>query len=245
MWVAGADGCPKGWLAVFRSTTGEPPRAQLFETFAEIVATGPAVIAVDIPIGLPEISERGGRTADREARKLLGRERQSSVFAAPSRAALAATSFEEACRIELRHSRPPKKVSQQIFNIFKKIREVDGFAKRHPDTIFECHPEVSFCAMNNNMPMRLAKKLSRRRNPSGLNVSGLEERSALLAQNGYTEDFVTKRIGRADEHSRDDLIDACAAAWTAERIYRKDPDLVRIPKVPDYDNHPLHMAIWA
>jgi predicted RNase H-like nuclease len=245
MWVAGVDGCPKGWLAVFRSTTGEAPCARLFDTFAEIVATKPAKIAIDIPIGLPDLSERGGRKADREARKILGRERQSSVFPAPSRSTLGASSFDHACRLELEHSRPPKKVSQQVYNILSKIREVDRLAQKLPDLVFECHPEVSFYAMNDNSPMRLAKKVSRRKNPTGLNISGLEERAAILSGNGYTHDFVTRRIGSALEHSRDDLIDACAAAWTAERIHNKADNLLRLPIEDDYDRCRLRMAIWA
>ncbi|AMN38920.1 DUF429 domain-containing protein [Rhodoplanes sp. Z2-YC6860] len=245
MWVAGADGCPKGWLVVFRSTTGDAPRAQLFKTFAEVVDTKPGKLAVDIPIGLPELSVRGGRKADREARKILGRERQSSVFPAPCRAALVASSFEEACSIELEHSHPPKKVSQQVFNILNKIREVDLFARKHPDLIFECHPEVSFYAMNRRIPMRLPKKVSRRKNPTGLNMTGLEERYEILIQHGYTREFVTTRIGSAIEHSRDDLIDACAAAWTAERIARQSSDLIQLPPDSDYDKCKLRMAIWA
>jgi predicted RNase H-like nuclease len=51
------------------------------------------VTAIDIPIGLP-----GGRprTVDGEARRLLG-PRASSVFPAPARGTLDASSYEEAC----------------------------------------------------------------------------------------------------------------------------------------------------
>ncbi len=245
MWVAGADGCPKGWLVVFRSTAGDPPRAEIFDTFAKLVAAGPAVIAVDIPIGLPLISERGGRKADREARKALGRDRQSSVFPSPSRPTIAATSFSEACEIELRNSKPPKKVSQQIYNIFDKIREVDAIARERRGFIYECHPEVCFWAMNGQAAMRLPKKVSRRKNPSGLNETGLQERCNILVRRGYDMKFLTTRIGSSAEHGRDDLIDACAAAWTAERIFKKDKSLTRLPGEPDLDPHGLDMAIWA
>ncbi|MEJ2623115.1 MAG: DUF429 domain-containing protein [Pseudolabrys sp.] len=135
MWVAGVDGCSAGWLAVFRSTNRDAPHAQIFDSFANIVAKGVAKIAVDIPIGLPETSKRGGRWADREARKMLGLDRQSSVFPAPSRATLKVSSFSEACEIEQRNSDPPKKVSQQAFNIIEKIREVDIIARQHSSLI--------------------------------------------------------------------------------------------------------------
>ena len=245
MWVAGADGCPAGWLAVFRSTVGELPHARIFPTFAELVATEPATIAVDIPVGLPKVSRRGGRHADQEARKRLGAARQSSVFPAPSRATLRATTFDEACTIEQKHSDPPKKISQQVFNILDKIREVDGLARQHPGLIYECHPEVSFLAMNSGVAMQLPKKVSRRKSPTGISGAGLEERRKHLVQCGYAEEFLTTRIGSAAEHGLDDLIDACAAAWTAERIFRNDGSLIVLPARPDPDEHNVCMAIWA
>src|SRR5438552_2673061 len=119
MWVAGVDGCPAGWLVVFRSLTDQQPSARTLETLTDVFAASeqPKLVAIDIPIGLPKISQRGGRTADTEARKVLGRDRQSSVFPTPSRPTLAAMSFPEACDIEQRNSLPSKKVSQQVFHI--------------------------------------------------------------------------------------------------------------------------------
>ena len=57
--------------------------------FADILGApeAPAIVAVDIPIGLPERSGYGGRTAENAIRPLLGM-RQSSVFSVPSRAAI-------------------------------------------------------------------------------------------------------------------------------------------------------------
>ena len=245
MWVAGVDGCPAGWLAVFRSTVGETPYARIFHTFAELIATQPAIIAVDIPVGLPKVSQRGGRQADKEARKRLGTARQSSVFPAPSRAVLRATSFEEACTIERENSVPPKKISQQVFNILDKVREVDCLARQHIGLIYECHPEVCFLAMNNGAAMQLPKKVSRRKSPTGISGAGLQERRKHLVQRGYTEEFLTKRIGSVAEHGLDDLIDACAAAWTAERIFQNDNSLIVLPTLPDPDEHNICMAIWA
>src|SRR5262249_56201559 len=55
----------------------------------EVIAgpEAPAVIAVDIPIGLPEQAGHGGRTADNMVRPFLGA-RKSSVFSVPSRRAV-------------------------------------------------------------------------------------------------------------------------------------------------------------
>jgi predicted RNase H-like nuclease len=234
IWVAGVDGCPFGWLAVFRSMTGDPPRARLFKSIKDVVAAPerPVRVAVDIPIGLSAVSEKGGRLADREARKVL-RLRKSSIFPAPSRPVLQARSAEEAREIEHRNSMPPKKLAKQVYFILPKIRELDAIAESHLGIIFECHPEVSFWAMNDRTEMPLPKKSSK----------GLADRHRILARHNYGQPFLTGRLGSHQEHSRDDLLDACAAAWTAERILKRHA--LRFPANPDLDDRGLDMAIWA
>ena len=84
--VVGVDGCPGGWVAVWRRDG--KPSVQVFAAFAALIATFPddAIVAVDMPIGLPDFSRRGGRGPEALVRPLL-RQRQSSVFSIPSRAA--------------------------------------------------------------------------------------------------------------------------------------------------------------
>jgi hypothetical protein len=62
------------------------------------------IVAVDIPIGLNEEYEAGGRFCDREARKCL-RGRASSVFPAPVRPVLAASSSRERPESRLANTR--------------------------------------------------------------------------------------------------------------------------------------------
>lgn len=68
-WVAGVDGCPAGWMVAFaRANEGEGSgglRLRVLPRFADILSAreAPAVIAVDIPIGLPAQAGRGGRAA--------------------------------------------------------------------------------------------------------------------------------------------------------------------------------------
>jgi predicted RNase H-like nuclease len=79
---------------------------------------------------------------------LLGA-RQSSVFSVPSRAALEAGDYREACGIALATSDPPRKVSRQLFMLVPKIREVDTWLHDHmadAGRVFEVHPEVAFLA---------------------------------------------------------------------------------------------------
>jgi predicted RNase H-like nuclease len=71
--------------------------SRLCTDFREVLALPerPAIIAVDMPIGLLPRPSPGGRVCDRDARKLLRRPRASSVFSPPTRAGLAALSYDD------------------------------------------------------------------------------------------------------------------------------------------------------
>src|ERR1700760_1414746 len=92
--IAGEDGCPSGWIAVVEQTETHDITAHVFETFSDLTdALDAAVIAIDIPIGL---TNRGPRQWDLDARSHLGPKRGTSVFPAPIRSALAASTYAEA-----------------------------------------------------------------------------------------------------------------------------------------------------
>ena len=61
--VAGIDGCRGGWLAVVLSGPGSPPRVALAESWPRLALARPAMIAVDMPIGL---RAAGPRAATRQ-----------------------------------------------------------------------------------------------------------------------------------------------------------------------------------
>ena len=84
-WLAGVDGCPGGWLVAFVQPRGGAVRVQIVSRFADILSAPEqsALVAVDMPIGLPERTGIGGRAAENAVRPLLGA-RQSSVFSVPS-----------------------------------------------------------------------------------------------------------------------------------------------------------------
>ncbi|WP_442958190.1 DUF429 domain-containing protein [Pinisolibacter sp.] len=185
--LAGVDGCPAGWLACLVDPAGAiPPEIRLFPRFADLLAEDVAVVAVDMPIGLPDRIGPGGRGPERLVRPMLG-ERQSSVFSIPSREAVYAgegldepAAYAAACAAALRTSDPPKKVSKQGFHLFPKIRELDRLLI--PDlgaVVVESHPEVAFTVLNDGHPMTLPKKVKNRPNPPGL-----DERRDLLARFG-------------------------------------------------------------
>src|ERR1043166_96229 len=102
LWLAGVDGCPAGWMVAFVHAAGDEVRLRVFAQFAAIATAPetPAVIAVDMPIGLPPRIGPGGRGPERAVRPLLG-PRQSSVFPVPSREAIYAATYLDACRVAL------------------------------------------------------------------------------------------------------------------------------------------------
>jgi predicted RNase H-like nuclease len=65
VWLAGVDGCPGGWIAAFVRPVGDDGALAVFTRFADVLAAAqrPAIVAVDIPIGLPERASAGGREA--------------------------------------------------------------------------------------------------------------------------------------------------------------------------------------
>jgi predicted RNase H-like nuclease len=241
LWLAGVDGCAGGWLvALLRADGGAvlPPR--VVPRFADALSLPetPAIVAVDIPIGLPERVGAGGRAAENAVRPLLGA-RQSSVFSVPSRAAIYAADYREACRVAAASSDPPRKVSKQLFNIGPKIREVDEALRAAPDRagcVFEVHPELAFWRLNGGQPLSEPKKVKSRPHQPGLAL-----RRKLLIAAGLPTGTVNTAPPKGA--GADDLLDALACAAIAQRIRA---GLARpFPDPPPRDGFGLPMAIWA
>ena len=55
-WLAGVDGCRSGWVAAFVRPTGGDARVRVVPRFADVLGApeAPTIVAVDIPIGLPQ-----------------------------------------------------------------------------------------------------------------------------------------------------------------------------------------------
>lgn len=235
--VAGVDGCRGGWIAVFAPASGAACEARLFRTFGEVISSEAGVVAIDVPIGLPEVAIRGGRAACNEARARLGA-RQSSVFSVPARAVLAATTYREACAINLENSDPPRKIAKQTYNILARIAEVDALMTPVLESrVFECHPELAFWVMNDQRPLALPKKVKSRPFPEGMVL-----RRRLLARAGLEVPPQPKAVPGIS-FGEDDLLDACACAVAARRITLGRA--ITLPADPPRDAKGLRMAITA
>ncbi len=148
-WIAGVDGCKRGWVAAFRDLETERLQCGVFDTFAGLLDSDqrPTVVAVDMPIGL---LEAGDRACDLEARSLVPG-RGSIVFPAPIRPVLALDRYEEANALTRQVN--GKGLSRQSFALVPKIREVDEELRaRKADHVWEAFPELAFVNMNDGKP---------------------------------------------------------------------------------------------
>lgn len=148
--VAGIDGCRAGWIAVRLAVEPATPRRVAFQ-FA-LAADRPALETllagidrafIDIPIGLAETD--ASRPCDRLLRRALGRGYAASVFSPPTRAAVCAESYRDAC--DRNAAATGKKISKQAWFIAPKIRQIDELLRDRPDLrdrLLESHPEWLF-----------------------------------------------------------------------------------------------------
>ncbi len=249
-WLAGVDGCPGGWIVVFARADGTVEAPRVVAHFADIVAAPerPAIIAVDVPIGLPRQSPAKGRLAESAVRPLLGG-RKSSVFRIPSRSAVYASvaaepadpreRFFHACRIARETSDDGKAFAKQGFYILDKVVEIDTMLRGDPalaQRVFETHPELAFYRMNGERALGEPKKLK-----SSVYPPGMALRRDLLTGAGIPGALLDGRPPHGA--AEDDMIDAYACLVTAMNIYARRAR--SYPDAPPRDEHGLPMAIWA
>ncbi len=221
-------------LAAMSSSSEQPLRvtAHRCASFGEVLALPekPVLLAVDMPIGLLDRPLPGGRLCDREARKLLGRPRASSVFTPPARPGLAAQDYSDVFRVN------GVGMSKEAFNILPKTREVDqAIAASDQKRVFEAHPELAFSALA-GAPMRHNKKTA----------EGRRERVRLLRRifgRAFQDPLRLRLEHGAAKVAFDDVIDAYVLAHVAGRIRRRSA--VRLPSAePQRDKRGLRMEIW-
>jgi predicted RNase H-like nuclease len=198
---------------------------ELFDSLIDVLDYRPSfeIIALGCNIGLPEKPQPGGRTCDREARRLLGFARGGAIFSAPARIALKATTYDTASRLN-------GGIGSAAYKILPRIAEVDDAIEPYwQRTVFEAQPELSFYQLNGDVPMHHAKRTHR----------GQAERRALLERRiqGVSQ-IIDARVRGARRHH---LYDAAAVLWTARRIAGRAVN--RVPEDPEWDDKGLRMEI--
>jgi predicted RNase H-like nuclease len=197
--------------------------AEIGSLVGEAAADGPlAVIAVDIPIGLPDT---GRRQADILTRKKVG-PLWPSVFMTPVRAALEAADYATAAGLSRRLA--GEGISRQAFALQAKILQVDRWVRQAPHRVVEVHPEASFAEL-------AGATLQSRKSC----WAGIVLRRRLLAAAGISlPDDLGLAGGKAGV---DDVLDAAAAAWTAVRVLRGQA----LATPPEVFSDGLPCAIWT
>ncbi|QKE83300.1 DUF429 domain-containing protein [Arthrobacter sp. NEB 688] len=224
--VLGVDGCSAGWVGALLEPGAPRPRVVVAATIAELVETvretaDVRVVGIDIPIGLPDSTTRA---ADALARRALPG-KASSVFTTLTRVAYGAP--DRAGADAVNRSLSGQGVGAQAFALRAKILEVDAWVRSRPTVeVLEVHPEVCFARMA-GAPLRPSKKTDegRRARLDALAAAGIP-RPSVLEGRGY---------------AADDVLDACAVAWTAARFAAGDAE--RLPDPPEVFSDGIPAAI--
>ena len=197
MAVLGVDGWCGQWVGALldgRSVT----LLALPDVAAVLAVPDVDLIAIDMPIGL---SEDGARACDVQARARLGKA-GSSVFPAPLREVLACPDYATACEVSRRAS--GKALSVQTWNLVPAILSLDHALGAPPvQRVHEVHPELAFRALDERV-----------RDPKA-SARGLAQRVRALEP---VMDVLDALAGGPARVPAVDALDACAAAWSAQRI---------------------------
>lgn len=197
--MLGVDVAKGGWVGALLEASGHgTPQMFVADSISDLLSHvgAVAVVAIDIPIGLPDESVR---EADAQTRAFVG-PKASSVFTTPVREAIYASTYAGANQIN--REVLGKGISQQAYGLRRRIMEIDAWVRQDLDfTLVEVHPEASFTELAG------APLLSRKRTGEGA-----QERREVLASAGV---YVPGSPPRGA--APDDMIDACIAAWTAHR----------------------------
>jgi predicted RNase H-like nuclease len=207
--VLGVDACVAGWVGVLLGGDGRLT-VHVAGSIAALVTqvregADVAVIAVDIPIGLPD--DDRVRVADRLARDALpGKE--SAVRGATTRAAYEAG-------------------DDDLDVLGPKVLQVDAWVRNEPGTrVIEIEPELCFARLAGS-PILVAKRTD----------EGVALRREALGRIGLVPPPWYSGSGFA-EH---DLLDACAALWTAVRHLNGESE--SLPAEPEVFSDGLLAAI--
>ncbi|MCZ2819631.1 DUF429 domain-containing protein [Modestobacter sp. VKM Ac-2977] len=200
MAVLGVDGWRGKWVGALLD--GRTVELRVLDDAAAVLAVPDVeVVAIDMPIGL---SEDGVRACDLAARDLLRRTgAASSVFPAPVRAVLAAPDYARARELS-RAAANGRAPSAQTFMLVAAIKDLDEVLGEPPtDRVVEVHPELAF-------RLGLGGVTDRKGTARGT-VQRLRALRAVM-------DVEEALAGAPAGVPLVDALDACAAAWSAQRL---------------------------
>jgi predicted RNase H-like nuclease len=202
---------PDAWVAV-ELDDGSLAAITRHDSLEALLSTAEEaeVVAVDVPIGHDdrEGAQRGGRrAADEAAREALG-EAAERVFWTPPLQVFENDDYEAACDQAEREGWPEPE--EPMFAGRHRLRTVNERA-RTDDRLVEAHPEISYLELNEHHgdggPLET----------HGRGPRATYERLQLLAEVGLRP---ARSLGGVGRMSPRDVLEASAAAWTADRVAR-------------------------
>jgi predicted RNase H-like nuclease len=227
--LGGIVPCPGGWLIVPARLAGVTVNAEEPEVVPELLDVlehKPKFDAAAIyaPVGFYEYSQGPYRPCDAEARDLVGWPRVVGIKPMPSRAALRATTREEARRLE-------PWLTNDDFRRFKWWRQAEReFQPFHQRMFFAAHPDLSYTSLNGDLPLKTSPH----------HQEGLLERMRLLRDKMPGVEDIIMRLppaGAGQLH----LMQACALIWTARRAAGRA--MSRLPMDPNWDDAGMRMEL--
>ncbi len=225
--LAGVVPGPGGWLvasAKLQGITLSPEEPRVMRSLTDVLDDKPAfeIIALAAPVGLLDEYRPGGRTCERDTRRLLGWRRGAAIMSAPPRGAVEAPTHEAARAAgglgAVALTRLPR--------LIEVAREIQPYWQR---TVYEVHPELSFYQLNGDQPLLYPKRSS---------LGRKERRELLEGRFPGVERILDAQLRRIREAH---LLDAAACLWTARRIAARA--VQRLPEDPEWDSQGLRMEM--
>jgi predicted RNase H-like nuclease len=221
--VAGVTPFNDKWLvasAKLAGSTFAPEVPKVYDSFFDVLSERPsfAIIVINVPIGFLDTPDKGARTCDLQARKLL-RRRGTAVHNAPSRAVFDGLVGPSEDRLDA--------VTRTMLPRYREVaKEMSAYRQR---VVYEGHPELSFYQLHKDIPLKRSKVIA----------EGREERRTVLedkirGSERYLDDGV---VNAPQKH----VYDAFALLWTARRVWGHAAK--RIPIEPEWDSEGLRMEI--
>ncbi|NNE72595.1 MAG: DUF429 domain-containing protein [Acidimicrobiales bacterium] len=229
--VAGVDASSAGWVVVTTTLDFAATAIAVVDAIAPIIeqrrSGALCALGIDMPMGLPTVEPRA---SDAAARAFIG-PRRAAVFPTPIRAVLDHVDDYPAANAVAKE-RSGRGLSKQAFNLLPRVAELDeALGEQPPSLVAEVHPECCFAALAGGPD--LASKKS---------AAGVGQRLRLLmAIFGST--VVDHLAAMPPGVAPDDVLDACAVAWTATRLATGTARPLGNPDARDERRRP--MVIWV
>lgn len=217
---AGLDGCRNGWVLALWQPRDKKLSLHLLAGLSAIAALAPRphCVVVDMPLVLAPTAQAGGRACDKQARALLPTARKSSIFSAPTAAALTAWrqggDYAAVLAAQRQTALGAPGLSLQAFHLLKHIDALQIFVAQVPELVcIEGHPELAFNELRGQQNTALASKHT---------AAGRQQRQNILTH--LHMDWAAawtaceRRQARPVVAAMDDILDACIMAHVAHKL---------------------------